>query len=311
MPRSFLAGNKKTEIWGCRVVLGKHTQPFVIDTIRLKRISRRSILGALGIGVPSAVWAAAIEPNFLSITKKDITLPRWPKALDGFRIAQLTDIHYRPDTDEKLLEKIKTELKKDPVDLITLTGDFVINKRNILPELFGNLKSLEAKHGIMASPGNHDRWHFNTAIIRKEVQAAGFDYLQNAGTMLSIKGENVYINGLDSIWGGHPATAPAWAGHRGDAPVISLVHEPDPFDDLRANKRIDLQLSGHTHGGQCRVPLIGYAPVKVKYGRNYIYGHYEKDDSHLWVGRGIGTVGPRVRFACAPELAILTLRSSS
>lgn len=263
------------------------------------------------MGLPSTVWASAIEPNLLSVTKKDITLPRWPLALDGFRVAQLTDIHYRPESDQKLLEKIKTALKKEPVDLIVLTGDFVTDEKNILPELFNSLKSLEANHGIIASPGNHDRWHFSSATIRKEVQSAGFDYLQNAGTMLSIKGENVYITGLDTIWGGHPSAGPAWAGHDGVAPVISLVHEPDPFDDLRANKRVDLQLSGHTHGGQCRVPLIGYAPVKVKYGRNYIYGQYQKDDSRLWVGRGIGTVGPRVRFACAPELAILTLRSSS
>ena len=261
------------------------------------------------MGVPSSVWAAAIEPNLLSITRKDLTLPRWPKALDGFRVAQLTDIHFRPGTDDGLLEKIQKALKKETVDLIVLTGDFVTNERNVLPELFRKLKGLQANHGIIASPGNHDRWHLSGATIRKHVQAAGFDYLQNKGTMLSIKGENV--NGLDSIWGGHPIASQAWAGHRGDAPVISLVHEPDPFDDLRANQRVDLQFSGHTHGGQCRVPLIGYAPVKVKYGRKYIYGHYKKDDSHLWVSRGIGTVGTRVRFACTPELAILTLRSSS
>jgi len=283
----------------------------VFDKTRLKRISRRSILGAIGVAVPSTIWASAIEPNLLSVTREDLTLPRWPTALDGFRIAQLTDIHYRPGTDDTLIEKIKTALKKEPVDLIVLTGDFVIDKQNIMPELFRRLQNLQATHGIIASPGNHDRWHFSGAAIRKEVQAVGFDYLQNAGTMLSIKGEKVFLNGLDSIWGGHPAAGPAWAGHQGEVPVISLVHEPDPFDDLRANHRIDLQLSGHTHGGQCRVPFIGYAPVKVKYGRNYLYGHFEKDDSHLWVGRGIGTVGTRVRFACPPELAILTLRSSS
>lgn len=72
-----------------------------------------------------------------------------------------------------------------------------------------------------------------------------------------------------------------------------------------------LQVSGHTHGGQCRLPLLGYAPVKVRYGRKYVYGGFSRGDSRLFVTRGIGTTGLRVRFACPPELAVLTLRGSS
>jgi predicted MPP superfamily phosphohydrolase len=90
----------------------------------------------------------------------------------------------------------------------------------------------------------------------------------------------------------------------------AFVLEPDYFDDLRARRPIALQLSGHTHGGQCRVPLVGYAPRKVDFGRIYIDGHHARDGSNLFVTRGIGTVGLRVRFACPPQLAILTLRSA-
>jgi hypothetical protein len=78
---------------------------------------------------------------------------------------------------------------------------------------------------------------------------------------------------------------------------------------MAAQRNIMLQLSGHTHGGQCRVPLIGYAPVSVKYGRNYNYGEYTRGESKLFVTRGVGTTGPRIRFACPPELAVLTLRA--
>ena len=282
-----------------------------MDPARLKKISRRTILGALGVGVPSTIWAAAIEPNLLSITRKEIKLPQWPPALDGFKVAQITDIHYRPESDEVLVSKITRALKDEVPDLIALTGDFVIDHPSVLSGLFSSLRDLTAHHGIIASPGNHDRWHCQPTQLKREIEAVGFTYLQNEGTHITIKGEKVFVNGLDSIWGGNPAPAKAWRGHHGDTPVISLVHEPDPFDDLRKNHRIDLQLSGHTHGGQCRVPLVGYPPVKVRYGRKYVYGHFEEDGSHLWVGRGIGTVGYRVRFACTPELAILTLRSSS
>jgi uncharacterized protein len=88
-----------------------------------------------------------------------------------------------------------------------------------------------------------------------------------------------------------------------------LVHEPDYFDTLTRHRDIVVQLSGHTHGGQCRVPLVDYAPVKVAYGRKYIYGAFQRGDSRLFVTRGLGTVGMRVRFACPPEVALLTLRA--
>ena len=278
--------------------------------INLKRITRRSAIGILGTGIPSGIWAAGIEPNLLSVTRKELTLPRWPKALDGFRIAQLTDIHYRPGFDDKLIAKLLKALARENPDLIAVTGDFVVKNPSSLPELCRKLKGISAPHGVIASPGNHDRWHCSTLQLRNEIEGAGMTYLQNAGTNLHVKGENIFINGLDSIWGGRPDPGKAWKGHRKNDPVISLVHEPDPFDELHLSQKLDLQLSGHTHGGQCRVPVIDYSPVKVKFGRKFIYGHFKKGDSQLFVGRGLGTVGFRVRFACAPELVILTLRAS-
>ena len=221
-------------------------------------------------------------------------------------LAHLVDSLYQGD----LLDAVIAALKEESPDLIALTGDFIIQDQSSLPELFRELNVLSAPHGIIASPGNHDRWHCSQSLLLKTIEKSGVSYLANAGTTLSIKGEDVFIAGIDSIWGGTPDPSKTWSGHQRHQPVIALVHEPDAFDHLRLSHRIDLQLSGHTHGGQCRVPLIGYAPAKVKYGKNYIYGHYEKEQSQLWVGRGIGTVGLRVRFACSPELVILTLRSA-
>jgi predicted MPP superfamily phosphohydrolase len=89
--------------------------------------------------------------------------------------------------------------------------------------------------------------------------------------------------------------------------VLSLVHEPDYFDEMSTFRNL-LQVSGHTHGGQCRVPFFGFVPAKVACGKKYIQGAFSRGASRLFVTRGIGTTGLRVRFACPPEVALLTLR---
>ena len=276
-----------------------------------RKFTRRASIVALGAGVTSAAWAFGIEPNALSITEKSLTIKDWPSTLDNFSIAHLTDLHFRPGADEEVTEKLISAVNKARVDLILITGDFVIADSSSLPECARYLKKLTAKHGLIASPGNHDRWHCAPSEIRHHLRKAGIDYLQNDGATISVKGEQFYLAGLDSIWGGDLDSARAWRGHRKGDAVITLMHEPDPFDHLISTRPVSLQLSGHTHGGQCCVPLIGYAPARVKFGRNYLYGHYEKNGSQLWVGRGVGTVGFRARFACRPELTFLTLRASS
>lgn len=280
------------------------------STTRSKNKTRRAALRLIGMGAASGLWAGGIEPELLSVTRRTLSLPRWPRALDGFRLALLTDLHYRPGPDDALIEKLQPALADLRPDLIAITGDLVTANQSSLSECLRALRHLEAPQGIFASPGNHDRWQCSPSKIKKEIEGAGMSYLCNDNTTLAIKGEKILLTGLDSYWGGHPEPGRAWKGHQPDTPVISLVHEPDPFESLHQARPLDLQLSGHTHGGQCRVPLIGYAPAKVKYGRNFIYGEYQRSRSRLFVGRGMGTVGPRVRFACPPELALLTLRSS-
>lgn len=280
------------------------------STTRSKKKTRRAALRLIGMGAASGLWAGGIEPELLSVTRRTLSLPRWPRALDGFRLALLTDLHYRPGPDDALIEKLQPALADLRPDLIAITGDLVTANQSSLSECLRALRHLAAPQGIFASPGNHDRWLCSPSKIKKEIEDAGMSYLCNDNTTLAIKGEKILLTGLDSYWGGHPEPGRAWKGHQPDTPVICLVHEPDPFESLHQARPLDLQLSGHTHGGQCRVPLIGYAPAKVKYGRNFIYGEYQRSRSRLFVGRGMGTVGPRVRFACPPELALLTLRSS-
>lgn len=277
-------------------------------------ISRRTALkilagGALG-GGGALADAVFIEPERLSVTRRDIFCKSLPPALDGLRVGLLADFHFRPGHDEELLAKTVGTANAERLDLIALGGDYINHDPAVIHPLADALQNLTARHGIFAVLGNHDGWGGNPARIRRRFEQAGVTFLINENTRLDLRGESLAIAGTDHVWHGHPDPVQTFRGISQDRPVIALVHEPDYFDTVAGYRPGILQLSGHTHGGQCRVPLIGYAPVRVKYGRKYLYGDFSRGDSKLFVTRGIGTTGLRVRFGCPPELAVLTLRSA-
>ena len=275
-----------------------------------KLFTRRNFIGTTALGTAGAFsYARWIEPELLTITQQDITLPNLPPALDGVTIAHLTDFHFEPDQDEQLMTKAVNAVNQLEPDIIALTGDYITQETDVFEPLMNILAKLKAKHGIYGIMGNHDGWAKPSVFFQQGFKKAGMEFLINQGTFINIRGEKMLITGTDSVWSGTVDAPACWRGHQGET-VIALVHEPDTFDHLLKDHQVDLQLSGHTHGGQCRVPLIGYAPVGVRYGRNYIYGEHAQRGSKIFVSRGLGTVSLRVRFACAPEVAILTLRSA-
>lgn len=286
-----------------------------------------AVLAPIG-GISYAHW---LEPNYLSVTCRSINIPNLPKALDGTVIAHLTDIHYQPEYDYNLMLKVVEAVQSAKPDIIALTGDFVCHDAKVLPPLMEHLSQLRAQHGVYGIMGNHDGWTASPSFYKKAFNQAGFEFFINDGSRIFLHGEPLYLVGTDSIWSGTINLPACYRGYQAGDPVLALVHEPDVFDQILEKYPISLQLSGHTHGGQCRVPLINYAPAKVKYGKNYIYGEFSKlapmnvkknikphsqtnqsstpFEARLFVSRGIGTTGARLRFACPPEVAILTLKS--
>lgn len=275
------------------------------------KISRRKSLGLLALGGMAGAVADAfmIEPKWLSITRRDILVKDLPAGLDGFKIAQITDPHFVPGKDEGLMEKWLEAVNDEQVDLVALTGDYVVKDKEAAVPFCEGIARLQAKHGMVAVMGNHDGWSAPSSYFRKLFEKAGSRFLVNQHTRYELGGESLVVAGTDYVWLGKPDIARACRGVSPTDKVLALVHEPDYFDVVTSHRDVMLQLSGHTHGGQCRVPFLGYAPVSVEHGRNYIYGEYRQGDSQLFVSRGIGMTGIRVRFACRPELAVLTLRS--
>jgi uncharacterized protein len=271
-----------------------------------RRNAMKLLFGGAAASFANGFW---IEPGRLSVSRADIFCARLPSALDGLRVGLMSDIHFKPDQDEALLEAAVATLNREKPDLIALPGDFMDKDPAVIEPMLDLLKELAPAHGVFASMGNHDGWAYEGAQMRRRFEKAGIALLINRNHGIRVRNEKLAIAATDHIWLGKPDPAATLRGIAADTPVIALVHEPDYFDELTERRNIQLQLSGHTHGGQCRVPFVSYTPAKVAYGRKYIYGAYARGDSRLFVTRGIGTVGLRVRFACPPEVALLTLRA--
>ncbi len=279
-------------------------------------LKRRKLFKLLGIGslVGSAGfgYASCIERTWLAITRVNIPIKNLPADLDGFKIAHLTDFHLDPHYPRDLLQEAVTSTLDENPDMIALTGDFISHEKSALDELLTILQPLASHKACYASVGNHDMWQFKPKEIRQKFAASGFRLLINEGEILRTSSHSpLFVYGLDSFWSGKPDRNKALLKAPPNVPIIGLIHEPDPFEQTAKDGRTTLQLSGHTHGGQCRIPLIGYAPAKVSWGKKFIHGYYQIGESHLYVSSGLGTTALPIRFACRPEIALLTLRRST
>jgi len=169
-------------------------------------------------------------------------------------------------------------------------------------ELAPVLGQLNARRGVFAVLGNHD-WWTDAQVVRGGLEQAGVPVLMNSGLRLP---EGVYLAGVDDVWSGQPDLRAALAKNPSNAPTILLAHEPDFVDEFSLDERVALQLSGHTHGGQIRLPFRG-ALVLPPYGQKYDYGLFRVRQTWLYTNSGIGSAFFGLRLNCRPEVAEITL----
>jgi len=246
-------------------------------------------------------YGQRIEAYGVSLEQVTIPIKGLPPSLHGFRIVQLSDIHVEPFTPIEVITAAVTITNQLQADVIVLTGDYVTDKAEAIHKLTPLLAPLQAKHGVFAIFGNHDLWT-NATVVGQALEQMGFRLLVNQGVMLG----ELYLAGVDDCWSGRPNLAAALAQHQADMPVILLAHEPDFADAFCQDKRVNLQLSGHTHGGQVRIPGYG-AVVLPRHGKKYQAGLYQVDGMWLYTNRGLGVMPIRQRINCPPEVTEFTL----
>lgn len=278
------------------------------EPVTRRTFLKQAILTALAgtaLGDGGLYYIKNVEPYRPVVERLTLALPSLPAAADGLRLAQLSDLHVgRTMTAQDVARGVALVNAERP-DLVVVTGDYVTGDARYAGPCARELGRLQAPLGVWAVLGNHDQWT-KAKEITATLREAGLRVLINQA-IAPIPNVPLWLVGLDDIWSGKPNLPASVAALPPDGCRILLAHEPDFADEAaRPDYRIALQLSGHSHGGQVRLPLVG-APVLPHLGRKYDEGLRRVGGMWLYTNRGLGMVEPAVRFNCPPEVTLFTL----
>lgn len=283
-----------------------------------RRVSRRALLlGAMEVAAAGSLagtaglgYSAIIEPGWIERKEVRLILPRLSPAFDGYRIAQMSDLHLGDWLTPDRLADVVRQVNALGANLIAITGDFVTRHAIAnAPDLEATLRHLHARDGVVAILGNHDHWS-SAGAIREVIRASGARDLSNAVHTLERGGALLHIAGVDDIWEGKNRLDLVLGKLPREGAAVLLAHEPDYADESAATERFDAQISGHSHGGQIVAPF--YGPLHLPYlGHRYPLGLYRVGRMWQYTNRGIGMLKPWVRFNCRPEITVFTLKAAS
>lgn len=267
---------------------------------------RTALVAAGGVAV-GAAWIGLRGARQIQFRRFDLALRHLSAAFDDYKVAHLTDIHLDGTSaaTERLCEAVAWINAQQP-DLIALTGDFLTLKRpGDTGVLVDALRTLRAADGVYAVLGNHDHKR-NYYAVTSALKAAGVTLLNNAVQPIERGGEVLYLCGVDSLSRKRARLDRVFRALPRGAAAILMAHEPDFADVSAITRRFDLQLSGHAHGGQIRIPLLTRLALPV-YGTRYSNGLYLVHRMVVYSNRGLGTTGLPLRFRCPPEVALIRL----
>ncbi|MGQ9779848.1 MAG: metallophosphoesterase [Bacillota bacterium] len=249
-----------------------------------------------------------VEPFWIAEKTVRIADTDVPAGFDGTRIVFISDIHHGPYFSRQRLKRLVQRINALKPDLILLGGDYIHRSPRFIRPCFAELAHLEAPLGVYGVLGNHDHWA-GAAASREAMVNAGIRLLDNRGYWIFRGDQRIRIGGVGDFRTDTQDLRPVLSGVRADDFTILVSHNPDfveeigPFAD-----RIDLVLSGHTHGGQ--VTFFGlWAPlVPSKYGQKYRTGIIDVAGMKVIVSNGIGTITPPVRFFARPQIVVVVLK---
>lgn len=301
------------------------------DKPEVKKIdnSRRAFIRTATVFVSGYAFTGAtlgvLKSNDYEIVNKQIQIPNLPGELKGKTITLFCDIHSGPYMKEELMKEYADVVNDLKSDFIFIPGDFTNSNKAEVHPLAKAFRNLRANEGIYGSLGNHDYFSDAEYVANVISNETPVKLLRNNFEILDINGKNICILGCEDTRQSGAAYDSVLLGYLNNVtdrlrlslkeknidyesiPKLALFHKPYFFEEM-SDKKIDLILSGHTHGGQ--VVLASFGNVNLSFAgavSKYISGLYESANSKMYVSRGIGSVALPIRFNCSPEITKITL----
>jgi len=282
--------------------------PIPLFRRRVRRWAGRTLAGVNNAFFPTPLgrWLHAAIRARTDVREVEVRLAARAACIEWPSIAFLSDLHAGHYMTARDLEELADRLAALAPDLVCLGGDLINQHEDELEHLWPALARLDPPLGIFAVPGNHDYVEPGSlGDWSAKLEGHGVRVLLNRGVRLQHRGASLWLCGVDDLTEGRPRVVEALHGRR-DEPALLLSHHPDVFREASA-RGVDLQLSGHTHGGQIR--FFGWAPLH--HSRfDYVDGLYERDDARLFVGRGAGVTALPLRVGTRGEVALLRPRGA-
>ena len=257
------------------------------------------------------VYGGKIEPNWIEVIPIDLTIPNLSLAFDDFKIVQISDLHFGRSMPAKRLNRFVKLVNQQNPDAIAITGDFVSTYEDFdRSEFVDSLSRLKSLEGVFSVLGNHDRWKQKTEKAKHFLAKSKIDHLDNQVTIVQRGREKLAIAGIDDPYWGKPDLEKVIAQLPANTPAILLVHEPDYLGKSSKTHKFALQLSGHSHGGQIRLPFFK-PPILPAGGRKYFIGLNQEEDTMEYTNRGLGMSKVSFRFSSRPEITVFNLHADN
>jgi len=265
-----------------------------------------SALAAYLAGLALAVWGVFVRRRWVRVRTLDVAIPDLPPSFDGYRIAQLSDLHIGSLCPRERGYGWARRVNDLDVDLVALTGDYVTSGVAFHEDIAAVITALKGRDGVVAVMGNHDYFGDGEPLIGL-LRGGGVTVLRNEWKTLERGGGRVTLAGVDDTWTRRADVARSLKGRDPALPVIALAHDPALFPKL-ARAGASLVLSGHTHWGQIAAPFMATRLNISRLSFRYHAGMYREGSSTLYIHPGLGTTGPPIRVGSPPEITILRLR---